>query len=239
MSDYRILAVPEDATNNVCETSSIEGISMKILETKTLALPEIKVVRFARFCDHRGYFTEHYRKSDFATHPDMNFLQGIAFVQANESLSKAGTVRGLHFQWNPYMGKLVRTVSGHMVDMILDIRKGSPTYGKIIAYDMPANLMADSSEWIWVPPGFAHGNFFPEDTLIEYFCSGEYSPGCEAGISPLADDVDWSLCDKELKHGFDELTATQLIITDKDKNGFSVAQWSDDSRSENFVYGTL
>jgi len=197
------------------------------------------VIRFARFCDHRGYFTEPYRKSDFANHPDTGFMQGIDFVQANESFSKAGTLRGLHFQWNPYMGKLVRTITGRMVDMVLDIRKESPTFGKIIAYDMPVNPNNNYSEWIWVPSGFAHGNFFTEDSLIEYFCSGEYSPGCEAGISPLTGDIDWSLCDAALKRLFDELVTTQLIITDKDKNGLSVAQWSNDSRSESFVYGKI
>ena len=93
------------------------------------------------------------------------------------------------------MGKLVRTIRGHMIDVVLDIRKGSPTYGKIIAHDMPVQGDEDYAEWIWVPPGFAHGNTFPADTVIEYLCSGEYSPGNEAGISPVADDLDWSLCE--------------------------------------------
>jgi dTDP-4-dehydrorhamnose 3,5-epimerase len=212
---------------------------MKLLEVKELSIEAVKVIKFARFCDHRGYFTEHYRKSDFINHPDMSFMKGVEFVQCNESYSKKGTVRGLHFQWNPYMGKLVRTISGRMVDMVLDIRKGSPTFGKIILYDMPADNKTDYSEWIWVPPGFAHGNFFPEDTTIEYFCSGEYSPGCEAGISPLAQDIDWSLCDKELKKLYDKLVPTTSLITDKDKNGFSVNGWKNDERSNNFVYGEL
>ena len=160
-------------------------------------------------------------------------------MQANESFSKAGTVRGLHFQWNPYMGKLVRTVSGRMIDMVLDIRKGSPTFGKIILYDMPADKQVDYNEWIWVPPGFAHGNFFPEDTMIEYFCSGQYSPGCEAGISPVADDIGWSLCDKRLKKLYDKIVVTTSLITDKDKNGFSVNGWKNDDRSNNFIYGEL
>ena len=212
---------------------------MKLLEVRQLPIEAVKVIRFARFCDHRGYFTEHYRKSDFANHPDMSFMKGVEFVQCNESYSKKGTVRGLHFQWNPYMGKLVRTISGRMVDMVLDIRKASPTFGKIILYDMPANNKTDYSEWIWVPPGFAHGNFFPEDTTIEYFCSGEYSPGCEAGISPLAQDIDWSLCDKNLKKLYDKIVPTTSLITDKDKNGFSVSGWKTDERSNNFIYGKL
>ena len=212
---------------------------MKILEVKTLQIETVKVVKFARFCDHRGYFTEHYRKSDFKNHADMVFMKDVDFVQCNESCSKAGTVRGLHFQWNPCMGKLVRTLTGRMIDMVLDIRKGSPTFGKIILYDMPASREADYSEWIWVPPGFAHGNFFPEDTMIEYFCSGEYSPGCEGCISPLAEDIDWSLCDRKLKKLYDQLVPTTSLITDKDKNGFSVNAWHKDARSDNFVYGKL
>jgi dTDP-4-dehydrorhamnose 3,5-epimerase len=212
---------------------------MKLCEVKPLQIEAIKVIRFAHFCDHRGYFAEHYRKSDFANHPDMSFMKHVEFVQCNESYSKKGTVRGLHFQWNPYMGKLVRTVAGRMVDMVLDIRKGSPTFGKIVLYDMPADKQADYSEWIWVPPGFAHGNFFPKDTTIEYFCSGEYSPGCEAGISPVAQDIDWSLCDKGLKKLYDEIVPITSLITDKDKNGFSVNGWKSDERSNNFIYGEL
>lgn len=212
---------------------------MKILESRTLAVEEVKVIRFARFCDHRGYFTEQYRKNDFDNDSAVTFMQGIGFVQANESFSKKGTVRGLHFQWNPYMGKLVRTLSGRMIDMVLDIRKGSPSFGKIICYDMPSACDKDYNEWIWVPPGFAHGNFFAEDTLIEYFCSGQYSPGCEAGISPLSPDIDWSLCDPELKKMFDRIAPSTDLITDKDKNGFSVSCWMSDDRSNNFVYGKL
>lgn len=212
---------------------------MKLIEVKTLLIEAVKVVRFARFCDHRGYFTEQYRRSDFAKHPDMSFMKGVEFVQANESFSKRGTVRGLHFQWNPYMGKLVRTLSGHMIDTVLDIRKGSPTFGRVVCYDMPAGPNKDYGEWIWVPPGFAHGNFFMEDTLIEYFCSGEYSQGCEAGISPLAGDIDWSLCEPPLKRLFDEVGRTTDLITDKDKNGLTVEAWKNDARSDSFIYGEV
>ncbi|MGC8605786.1 MAG: dTDP-4-dehydrorhamnose 3,5-epimerase family protein [Desulfomonilaceae bacterium] len=94
-------------------------------------MPEVKIIRFARFCDHRGYFTETFRQSDFQSHPEMPFMKNIQFVQMNESYSKAGTIRGLHFQWNPYMGKLVRTIAGHMVDLVLDIRKGRRTSGYV------------------------------------------------------------------------------------------------------------
>jgi dTDP-4-dehydrorhamnose 3,5-epimerase len=134
------------------------------------------------------------------------------------------------------MGKLVRTLYGHMVDLVLDIRRGSPNFGKAIAYDMPSNTSEDFNEWIWVPPGFAHGNVFVEDTSIEYFCSGEYSPGNEAGISPLSEDIDWSLCDHSLRETFREIASSMPLITDKDRNGLSVCGWEKDERSHNFVY---
>ena len=212
---------------------------MKILSITDLAIPEVKVMRFARFRDNRGYFSEHYRFSDFETGDAASFMNGVRFLQMNESFSKPHTVRGLHYQWTPFMGKLVRTVRGHMVDLVLDIRKGSPTYGKIIAYDMPVTGDEDYSEWIWVPPGFAHGNTFTEDTVIEYLCSGEYSPGNEAGISPIADDIDWSLCDPDLASLFQQIAQTTDLMTDKDRHGFSLASWTADPRSENFRYDEL
>ncbi|MGH2614591.1 MAG: dTDP-4-dehydrorhamnose 3,5-epimerase family protein, partial [Thermomicrobiales bacterium] len=138
-----------------------------------------------------------------------------------------------------YMGKLVRTIRGHMIDVALDVRKGAPTYGKIIAYDMPVQGDEDFAEWIWVPPGFAHGNTFPADTVIEYFCSGEYSPGCEAGISPVADDLDWSLCAPELRDRFQAIARGTSLMTDKDRNGLTLAAWTADERSEQFLYDDL
>lgn len=209
---------------------------MKVLAVSQLEIPEIKIIRFARFCDQRGYFTEHFRRGDFETNPLTYFMQGVEFVQTNESFSRSSTVRGLHFQWNPYMGKLVRTLHGHMLDLVLDIRRGSPHFGQAIAYDMPSNSSEDFNEWIWVPPGFAHGNAFLEDTSIEYFCSGEYSPGNEAGISPLAEDIDWSLCDPDLREAFREIASSTRLITDKDRDGLSVSAWERDERSNNFVY---
>ena len=209
---------------------------MNILEIRILKFPEIKIIRFGRFGDHRGYFTEHFRESDLLRHPALAFPEETRFVQCNESFSRSGTVRGLHFQWNPFQGKLVRTLQGRMVDLILDIRTGSPNFGKIIAYDMPTGPRDALGEWIWVPPGFAHGNFFTMDTMIEYFCTGEYSPAHEAGISPLAGDIDWSLCDPDLKRLFDSIVPSTSFISEKDKRGFSVADWKNDKRSENFLF---
>ena len=211
---------------------------MKILSVSSLAIPEIKVIQFGRFSDIRGYFTEPYRRSDFENHIGTFFMKGIEFVQQNESFSKRFVLRGLHFQWNPYMGKLVRTIQGHMLDIFCDIRKGSPTYGKAAIYDMPMDSKSDTSEWIWIPPGFAHGNLFLDPTTIEYLCSGEYSQGCEAGISPLSTDLDWSLCDKVLYDQFVSLIS-HLVISDKDKLGLSLDTWTKDQRSDNFIYGQV
>ena len=212
---------------------------MNIIEIQSLQIDAIKVIKFARFRDQRGYFTEHYRRGDVQGHPELGSLRDAEFVQCNESFSRAGTLRGLHFQWNPFMGKLVRTLSGRMLDIVLDIRKDASTFGKVLLYDMPHDPDADSQEWIWVPPGFAHGNLFPEDSTIEYLCTGEYSQGCEAGISPFAADLDWSLCDPHLRAMFDALAPTSSLVTDKDRNGFTLAGWLHDERSDNFTLAKL
>lgn len=210
---------------------------MKILSVKSLALPDVKVIRFARFGDHRGYFAEPFRRSDFDTHPETGFLRDVALPQMNESWSRAGVVRGLHFQWNPFMGKLVRTVNGRMVDIFMDIRLGSPDFGKAAMHDMPSASADAFGEWIWIPPGFAHGNFFTVESRIEYLCSGEYSPGCEAAVSPLAGDIDWSPCDPVLKAELDEVLAFGPLISDKDRGAPDLSAWKADERSRHFVYG--
>ena len=163
----------------------------------------------------------------------MNFFTN-GILQSNESFSHKNVLRGLHFQWNPNMGKLVRTITGHMVDLVLDLRQGSPTQGKIMAFDMPAKSTDGSSIWIWVPEGCAHGNFFLEDSYIEYFCSGSYNGECEAGISPLSEDIDWSICDSNLKDKFFELKDS-FIATSKDINGLSVKEWLSRTDAKNFI----
>lgn len=210
---------------------------MKIISVRDFDLPDIKIIRFARFCDSRGYFTESFRKSDFSNHSEFGFMKGLEFKQINESFSRPFTIRGLHFQWNPYMGKLIRTVRGRMVDLMLDIRKGSPTFGMATMYDMPANADNEHNEWIWIPPGFAHGNFFSEETQIEYLCTGEYSQGCEGCISPLSTTIDWSRASPILKQEFNSIANHTKLITEKDRNGFSIENWMKDPRSDQFIYG--
>jgi dTDP-4-dehydrorhamnose 3,5-epimerase-like enzyme len=103
---------------------------------------------------------------------------------------------------------------------------------------MPARKDADFGEWIWVPVGFAHGNFFQEESHIEYFCSGEYSPGCEAGISPLAADIDWSLCDPFLRKELDFVVHAKPLMTDKDRNGHTLASWTANPDSNRFRFNS-
>ncbi len=207
---------------------------MKILEVKNLEIPEVKVIRFQKFNDERGFFLEHFKKSDLDNNPSTVFLKGKEFVQADQSFSKKGVVRGMHFQWNPSMGKLVRNISGHMIDLILDIRKNSSTYGKMIAYDLPDSKENEYAEWIWIPEGFAHGFFTTEDTLTEYFCSAEYSPSGEAGISPFSESIDWSLCVLDLREKFSEISSN-YIASEKDKKSIDFSDWKDDSRSDNYL----
>jgi dTDP-4-dehydrorhamnose 3,5-epimerase len=211
---------------------------MKILNVNELRLAGIKIIRYGRFADKRGFFAEHFRESDFRSDTQLEFMREIEFMQCNESYSKPGTIRGLHFQWNPFMGKLVRTLRGRMVDLVLDIRKGSPTFGKIIGYDMPANPDADFGEWIWVPPGFAHGNFFTEESHIEYFCSGEYNPGCEAGIAPLSADIDWSYFNSGLKKEFDEIVSANPLMSEKDRKALTLSSWTDSPDSDRFLWNS-
>ena len=145
-------------------------------------------------------------------------------------------MRGLHFQWDPFQGKLVRTVHGHMIDLFLDIRTGSPTYGQIGAYDMPASPDMEMNEWIWVPVGFAHGNVFLEDTQIEYFCTSEWAQGNEASISPFAPDIDWSLITPEIKEQIEKIKENNPLMTDKDKDGFTLEQWGKSVNAQKFKY---
>ena len=212
---------------------------MKITEIKSLNIPEIKIISFARFTDERGYFTESFRKSDLLNHPQMDSMGSFEFSQLNESYSKMNVLRGLHFQWNPYVGKMVRVLSGHMVDLALDIRKDSHTYGKIVGYEMFSSQKREGDECIWVPPGFAHGLFFMKPSKIEYICSGEHNPRCEIAISPLAEDIDWSLCESRLKENFDNLISNVALISEKDRNGLTLKKWYEDDRSENFFCSRL
>ena len=206
---------------------------MKINSIFEAEIAGVKLIQFERFLDKRGYFSETFRDSDFLEKNLGIFPNSI--LQTNESYSRRNVLRGLHFQWNQPMGKLVRTITGHMVDLILDLRIGSPTQGKIMAFNMPIAPHDTTSNWIWVPEGCAHGNFFLEDSYIEYYCSASYNGNCESGVSPFATDIDWSICDSKLKNLFFDMKDS-FITTSKDLNGHSIESWMSSSDAENFKF---
>jgi len=154
-----------------------------------LAIADVVLVQPVRHGDDRGYFCETYKKPQFDA-----FGLDIAFVQDNESLSReVGVVRGLHFQTPPMaQAKLVRAVRGAIFDVAVDIRKGSPSYGRWVA----ATLTAEKGEQLLVPHGFAHGFCTLEpDTIVAYKVDAPYSPPHDAGIRWDDPDlaIDWPL----------------------------------------------
>ena len=208
---------------------------MKITNITELPIPEVKLVTYERFADHRGYFSETFRASDLSS-----VLPVSGFRQANESYSRRMTVRGLHFQWGPPMGKLVRVIVGRMIDVAVDLRKGSRFFGTAVAADMSAVPTGSHCTWIWVPPGFAHGNLFLVGSTIEYLCTAEYGPGCEAGISPFASDIDWSLVSPEICEIRRAVYSNaDRRVSPKDLDAPSVAEWADDPRSNNMMWGVV
>jgi dTDP-4-dehydrorhamnose 3,5-epimerase len=125
--------------------------------------------------DERGFFLEFYKRSDFVR-------AGIAeqFVQDNHSRSAKGVLRGLHYQKEPHaQGKLIRCLQGAIFDVAVDIRKGSPSYGKWVGWE----LTAENRQMLYVPPGFAHGFLTLSDSAeILYKCTDEYAPAHDRGI---------------------------------------------------------
>jgi len=204
---------------------------MKILSVVPLGIPEVKVVRFARFPDERGYFCETFQPADLGQHPELSRAAKQPILQCNEAFSRRGTLRGLHVQWSPNMGKWVRPLFGHLVDFALDLRLASPTFGRIVGYDMPARPDADFAEWIFVPPGFAHGTLLPQDSVIEYFCTASWNKDAEAGISPLSPDLDWSLCDAIPRTWYEEAIRAKPLLSPKDRSAPSLTEWKRDPRS--------
>ena len=140
------------------------------------------------FTDARGYFFESYSKKEF----DAN-VQPAGFVQDNESSSSYGVIRGLHFQRPPFcQSKLVRCVRGRVLDVAVDILKGSPTYGQHVAVE----LSEDNKLQIFIPRGFAHGfAVLSETAVFQYKCDNYYTPQAEGGISILDSSlgIDWRI----------------------------------------------
>jgi dTDP-4-dehydrorhamnose 3,5-epimerase len=137
-------------------------------------LPGVHVLRHGLFRDERGFFQEVYRGDQFAA-----LGLPASFAQVNHSRSARGVVRGLHFQWEPPMGKLMRVIAGEAFLVAVDVRKGSPTLGKWFG----ATLAAGDGRQVWAPAGCARGfAVLSESAEIEYLCTGIYNPRAESGI---------------------------------------------------------
>lgn len=170
---------------------------MEILDTP---IPDLYIIQPKIFEDERGYFYESYSRSVFEK-------KGINadFLQDNQSLSHKGVLRGLHFQNRPFaQGKLVRIIKGAILDVALDIRKNSPTYGQ--HFDIELN--EKNKTMLWIPPGFAHGFLTLEDnTIFSYKCTNVYNKDSE-------DCILWN--DPTLSIKWD---IVEPLLSEKDKTG--------------------
>ena len=170
-------------------------------------IPGVVIIEPKVFGDARGYFFESFSERDFNEAMTPILGHCIKFVQDNESMSSYGVMRGLHFQTPPYtQSKLVRCVKGAVLDVAVDIRKGSPTYGQHVAVE----LTEDNHRQFFVPRGFAHGfSVLSETAVFQYKCDNYYAPANDGGIS-IKDNslgIDWRipvekalLSDKDTKH---------------------------------------
>ena len=172
---------------------------MEVIKT---AIEGLVIIEPKVFQDARGYFFESFSQREFEEK-----VRKINFVQDNESMSSYGVMRGLHFQCPPFtQSKLVRCVKGRVLDVAVDIRKGSPTYGQHVAVE----LSEDNHRQFFVPRGFAHGfAVLSETAIFQYKCDNFYSPQADGGIS-IKDDslgIDWLiptenaiLSEKDINH---------------------------------------
>ena len=151
------------------------GSDLYLLMRITELLPNLLLIEPKVFEDHRGHFFESFREDVLKEHGLVS-----PFVQDNQSLSHRGILRGLHFQKAPHsQGKFVRVITGAVLDVALDIRKDSPTYGQFVAEE----LTASNKRMMYIPPGFAHGFATLEDnTIFTYKCTDYYHPETEGGI---------------------------------------------------------
>ena len=172
---------------------------MEVIKT---ALEGVVIIEPRIFKDARGYFFESFSQKEFNEK-----VMPINFVQDNESMSSYGVMRGLHYQKMPYtQSKLVRCVKGAVLDVAVDIRKGSPTFGQHVAVE----LTEENHRQLFVPRGFAHGfAVLSETAIFQYKCDNFYAPQADAGIQLMDEElgIDWRiptaeaiLSEKDLKH---------------------------------------
>lgn len=171
--------------------------NFKFIETK---IRDLYIIEPKVFGDERGYFLETYNENSFR-----EAGLEMKFVQDNESRSKKGVLRGLHFQTQNTQGKLVRVTEGKVFDVAVDLRKGSPTYGKWEG----VILSAENKRQFYVPEGFAHGFLVLSDyATFNYKCTDFYAPQYDSGLL-------WNDKDVNIKWPLDEID--EVILSDKDK----------------------
>ena len=175
---------------------------MKFVETK---ISDLIIIEPTVFGDARGYFLESYNQKKFE-----EVVGKTSFVQDNESKSSKGVLRGLHFQKPPFaQAKLVRCIEGKVIDVAVDIRKGSPTYGKHVSVE----LSGENKRQLFVPRGFAHGfSVLSESAVFAYKVDNTYAPAFDSGIKYDDSDlnINWGLTNNEV----------QLSIKDKSLPAF-------------------
>ena len=180
---------------------------MNVIDTE---IAGVKIIEPRIFGDERGYFFESFSVRDFAAQTGMD----ITFVQDNESKSRYGVLRGLHFQKPPFaQAKLVRVVEGTVLDIAVDIRRNSPTFGRHVAVE----LSGSNHRQIFLPKGMAHGfSVLSDEVVFQYKCDEYYHPEAEGAIAWDDPDlgIDWGLKPEE------------VILSDKDRNHPSFKQFT-------------
>lgn len=170
---------------------------MKIIET---TIPGVVILEPAVFGDARGYFFESYSQHKFD-----ELVRPVRFVQDNESHSRYGVLRGLHFQKGIHaQSKLVRVVSGRVLDVAVDIRRGSPTFGRYVAVE----LTGENKRQFFIPRGFAHGfSVLSPEATFQYKCDNAYAPESEGALAwdDPAIGIDW------------QLPARDVLLSEKDR----------------------
>lgn len=174
----------------LCPSVFTKRKRMNYIETE---IPGVWIVEPKVFADARGYFMEAWKKEEFEQK-----VGKIEFVQDNESCSSRGVLRGLHYQLAPYsQSKLVRVITGRVLDVAVDIRRGSPTFGRYVAVE----LSAENKRQLFIPQGFAHGfHVLSDEAVFTYKVDNPYMPSHERGLR--FDDptigVDWKITDAEV-----------------------------------------
>ncbi len=171
---------------------------MRFIKTK---IPEVVIIEPRVFGDDRGYFMESFRKDLFEEN-----IKKIDFIQDNESKSKKGVLRGLHYQLPPFaQSKLVRVIKGKVLDVAVDIRKNSPTFKKYVTIE----LSEENKRQLFIPRGFAHGFLvLSKEAIFTYKVDNYYAPKYDRGIrfDDLEIGIDWNFPKEE------------ILVSDKDKN---------------------